>query len=220
MGNAGFSKLDFAISPRNNLVAAPQHLALLRDKTMFFSIPPARSPPSASATTARSKSPPRPAALSLTSGISPHLVSHLRAQFSRDLQQSSSNTGAPLTKITNTIDGFGRSSILPRQTHEHRSAPGRNPKPRSRPQLLEVRRRRPAHHDLQFLSFAFRRRVHLRPHQGEPVHLRAASWRPGTDAAARLRPRRFRTTTSRISARQSPIPTPTSTPPSCKTPSA
>ena len=60
------------------------------------------------------------AALSLITGISPHLVNHLRAQFSRDLQQSSSNTSAPLTKITNTMDGFGRSSILPRQTNEHR----------------------------------------------------------------------------------------------------
>ena len=47
-------------------------------------------------------------------------MNHLRAQFSHDLQQSSSNTDAPLTKITNTIDGFGRSSILPRQTNEHR----------------------------------------------------------------------------------------------------
>jgi len=56
------------------------------------------------------------AALSLIGGISPHLVSHLRAQFSRDLQESSSNTTAPLTNITNTMDGFGdRPSCRPDQ---------------------------------------------------------------------------------------------------------
>ncbi len=187
---------------------------------MFFSILPAHSPPLASATTAKSKSPPKRAALSLISGISPHLVSHFRAQFSRDLQQSSSNTSAPLTKITNTIDGFGRSSHFAAPNQRTPSAPGRDSEPRSRPPLLEVRRRRAADHDLQFLPFAFRRRVHLRPHQGEPVHLRAANRRPGTDAASRLRPRMSRTTTCRILAPLSLTPTPMSTPPSSRTPSA
>jgi len=58
--------------------------------------------------------------VSLTSSLSWHLVSHLRAQFSHDLQQSSSNSSAVRTKVTSIIDGFGRSSILPRQTAEHR----------------------------------------------------------------------------------------------------
>ena len=47
-------------------------------------------------------------------------MSHLRAQFSRDLQSSTANSTDPLTKIPNMIEGFGRSSILPRQTREHR----------------------------------------------------------------------------------------------------
>ena len=59
-------------------------------------------------------------AATLTSNLSFRVVSRLRAQFSRDLQSSSPNSTDPLTKIPNVIDGFGRSSILPRQTREHR----------------------------------------------------------------------------------------------------
>jgi hypothetical protein len=47
-------------------------------------------------------------------------VSRFRAQFSRDLQSSTANSTDPLTKISDIIEGFGRSSILPRQTREHR----------------------------------------------------------------------------------------------------
>src|SRR5205085_8312630 len=60
------------------------------------------------------------ASVALTSSLFWHLVSHLRAQFSHDLQDSSSNSSAVRTKVTSIIDGFGRSSILPRQTAEHR----------------------------------------------------------------------------------------------------
>ena len=60
------------------------------------------------------------ASLSLTSAISDHLTSHLRAQFSRDLQLSQSNSSDALTRIYNVTDGFGRSTILPRQTREHK----------------------------------------------------------------------------------------------------
>jgi hypothetical protein len=60
------------------------------------------------------------ASVSLTSTLSWRMISHLRAQFSRDLQQSVSNSSDPLTKISSIFDGFGRSSILPRQTREHR----------------------------------------------------------------------------------------------------
>ena len=58
--------------------------------------------------------------LSLTSSLSPRWISHLRAQFSRDLQQSYSNTANVLIKIPNILDGIGRSDLLPRQTREHR----------------------------------------------------------------------------------------------------
>ena len=59
-------------------------------------------------------------ALSLTSSLSPRWISHLRAQFSRDRQQSYSNSSDVLVKIPTILDGVGRSNLLPRQTREHR----------------------------------------------------------------------------------------------------
>lgn len=56
----------------------------------------------------------------LTSGFTNRFSSQLRAQFSRDLQQSFSNADWPAVRIYDVVDGFGRSSILPRQTREHR----------------------------------------------------------------------------------------------------
>ena len=41
-------------------------------------------------------------------------------QFSRDLQQSTANSDQPWTKIYDLIAGFGGSSILPRDTREHK----------------------------------------------------------------------------------------------------
>jgi hypothetical protein len=60
------------------------------------------------------------ASVSLTSALSLRMVSHLRAQYSRDLQWSQTNSSSPLTRIPGVIDGFGRSTILPRETREHR----------------------------------------------------------------------------------------------------
>ena len=48
------------------------------------------------------------------------MVSHLRAQFSRDRQWSESNASSPLTRLPGILDGFGRSPILPRETREYR----------------------------------------------------------------------------------------------------
>ena len=56
-------------------------------------------------------------------------ISHQRAfgdwsvtfgAISRDLQWSENNSNEPLTRIPGIIDGMGRSTILPRQTREHR----------------------------------------------------------------------------------------------------
>jgi len=119
LGNAGFAKVDVNISPRN-------YLSLRLNTSRYWGLNNVYLDTSNPLTTfgisdnGEEQVATESASLSLISGISPHLVSHLRAQFSRDLQHSSSNTAAPLTKITNTIDGFGRASILPRQTDEHR----------------------------------------------------------------------------------------------------
>jgi hypothetical protein len=56
----------------------------------------------------------------LTSSVSPRWISHLRAQFSRDLEQSYSNTSDVLVKIPDILDGMGRSDLLPRATRQHR----------------------------------------------------------------------------------------------------
>lgn len=58
--------------------------------------------------------------LSLTSSITQRLISHFRAQFSRDQPRSYSNSSDVLVKIPTILDGVGRSNILPRQTRERR----------------------------------------------------------------------------------------------------
>jgi hypothetical protein len=58
--------------------------------------------------------------LSLLSGITPRLTSHLRVQFSRDLEQQFPNTTGTQTSIYNWMEDFGQSSTLPRITREQR----------------------------------------------------------------------------------------------------
>ena len=60
------------------------------------------------------------ASITLLSSLTPHWTSHLRAQFSMDRQQSFANSLQPASEIYNWLDGMGESSILPRQTREHR----------------------------------------------------------------------------------------------------
>jgi len=54
------------------------------------------------------------------SGISPRLTSHLRVQFSRDLEQQFPNTTGTQGNIYSWMEDFGQSSTLPRETREHR----------------------------------------------------------------------------------------------------
>jgi hypothetical protein len=60
------------------------------------------------------------ASLSLSSGITPRLTSHLRAQFSRDLEKLFPNTTGTQGDIYGWMEDLGQSSTLPRQTREHR----------------------------------------------------------------------------------------------------
>src|SRR5579864_8683268 len=119
VGNAGFFKLDFTLTPHEALAARLSTSSYSGLNNVFL------DPSSPLTTNAISENGQEQVAtetgsVSLTSTFSWRLISHLRAQFSRDLQQSSSNTTNPLTKVSSTIDGFGRSNILPRQTREHR----------------------------------------------------------------------------------------------------
>ena len=119
LGNAGFAKLDYSLTPSEFLTARLSTSRYYGTNNVFFD-------PSSPITTfdvtsngeedVKTES----ASLGLLSGLKPNLTSHLRAQFSRDLQQSKANSDYIRTRIYGIIDAFGQSSILPRQTREHR----------------------------------------------------------------------------------------------------
>jgi hypothetical protein len=118
-GNAGFGKLDFTISPKQVAFLRLSTSRYTGTNNVFFD--PA-SPITTYAETANGTEDVKTESLaaSLTSTWTSKLATTLRVQFSRDVQQSYANTEAPLTKIYNVIAGFGRSSILPRNTREHK----------------------------------------------------------------------------------------------------
>ncbi len=117
--NAGFLKLDLSLTPHNNLSLRLSTSRYYGHNNVFLDTASPRTTFGISENGEEDVFT-ETGSVSLTSGLSFRLVSHLRAQFSRDQQQSSTNTSAPLTRIPRIIDGFGRSSILPRQTREHR----------------------------------------------------------------------------------------------------
>lgn len=119
LGNAGFAKLDMAISSRNQLALRVNTSRYSGSNNVFLD-------PSSPITTygisdnGTEHVATETLSASLTSTISVRTISSFRAQFSRDLQWSESNSNQPLTRVPGIIDGFGRSTILPRQTREHR----------------------------------------------------------------------------------------------------
>lgn len=119
LGNTGFLKLDATLTPRHHLSARLNTSRYYGTNNVFFD--PA-SPVTNSSLTDNGEEDvtTESGSIALTSGFSPRLVSHLRAQFSRDLQSSTANSPDPRTHITNVLDGIGRSTILPRDTREHR----------------------------------------------------------------------------------------------------
>ncbi|HUK31706.1 MAG TPA: TonB-dependent receptor, partial [Candidatus Acidoferrum sp.] len=119
LGNAGFFKLDIALTPHEALAARVNTSRYWGQNNVFLD-PASPLTTFAISDNGQEQVATETGSLALTSALSWRLISHLRAQFSRDLQQSVSNSIAPLTRISSVIDGFGRSSILPRQTREHR----------------------------------------------------------------------------------------------------
>jgi len=119
LGNTGFAKLDLNVTPRNLLSLRVNTSRYSGQNNVFID-------PSSPVTTYGISDngiehvETETANASLSSTLSWKLVSHLRAQFSRDLQWSESNSNAPLSRIPGIIDGFGQSTILPRETREHR----------------------------------------------------------------------------------------------------
>ncbi|HYN16320.1 MAG TPA: TonB-dependent receptor [Terriglobales bacterium] len=119
VGNAAFGKLDFVLTPRHHLSARLSTSRYYGENNVFFD-PASPVTTFAISENGQERVSTESAVVSLTSALSPRATSHLRLQFSRDLENSDANSSLALTKIYNITDGFGRSSILPRTTREHR----------------------------------------------------------------------------------------------------
>ncbi|HEY6184624.1 MAG TPA: TonB-dependent receptor [Terriglobales bacterium] len=119
LGNTGFFKLDFSLSPRNQFSARVNSSRYYGANNVFLD-PSSPLTSYATSDNGEEQVSTQSGSLALTSALSAKLISHLRAQVSRDLQWSSSNSEDPLTRVYGVIDGFGRSSLLPRNTNERR----------------------------------------------------------------------------------------------------
>jgi carboxypeptidase family protein/TonB-dependent receptor-like protein len=119
LGNSSYAKLDVNVTPR-------QQLALRMNMSRYWGANNVFIDPASPVTydsildNGEEEVSTETGQLSLTSSFSSRFISHLRAQFSGDRQQSYSNTGNVQVEISNVIDGMGRSDLLPRQTREHR----------------------------------------------------------------------------------------------------
>ncbi len=120
LGNAGFAKLDVNLSSRN-LFSVRVSTSLYSGQNNVFLDPSSPVTTYGISDNGVEHVETETVRASLTSSLSLKLVSHLRAQFSRDLQWSESNSNAPLSRIPGILEGFGRSTILPRETREHRA---------------------------------------------------------------------------------------------------
>lgn len=146
LGNAGFFKLDFMLNQHNNLSLRLNTSRYYGHNNVFLD-------PASPLTTfgisdnGEEDVSTESGALTFTSNLSFRAVNRFQAQFSRDLQTSIANSTDPLTKISDIIDGFGRSSILPPDSRAP-SASGRNVERGREKAFLEVWRRRAADLDL------------------------------------------------------------------------
>jgi hypothetical protein len=119
IGNTAYGKLDINLSAREQLALRVNTTRYWGANNVF--IDPA-SPVTYDAISDNGQETvaTETGALSLTSGLSQRWLSLLRAQYSRDLQRSYSNTSNVLVEIPTIMDGIGRSDLLPRQTRESR----------------------------------------------------------------------------------------------------
>jgi hypothetical protein len=117
LGNAGFGKLDIALSPQHQLTLRVNTSRYYGDNNVFFD--PA-SPVTNDALSNNGTEEVRTvsAAANLLSALSPTWSSHLRVQFSRDDQESFANSDDVLTRIRTVLNSMGRDTILPRSTDE------------------------------------------------------------------------------------------------------
>ncbi len=119
LGETGFLKLDRVLSPHQFLSARFSTSRSYGANNVYFD---PGSPITFDSISANGQEDvtTESASLALLSGISPRLTSHLRVQFSLDLEQSFPNTTGPQSGIYDWMEDFRQSSTLPRETREHR----------------------------------------------------------------------------------------------------
>ena len=115
LGNSGFGKLDVSLSPRHYLTLRVTTSRYYGQNNVFFD-PTSPVTHFAVSENGEEEVSTVSAVGSLTSSLSARMMSHLRVQYSRDRQQSSANSADARTRVDDVIEGFGRSSILPRET--------------------------------------------------------------------------------------------------------
>ena len=120
IGNSTYAKLDISLSPRHQLALRVNTSRYWGSNNVFLD-PSSPLTYDAISNNGEETVSTETASLALTSSVSPRLVSHLRLQFSRDLQQSYTNSTDTLVKIPTILDALGRSNLLPRATREHRA---------------------------------------------------------------------------------------------------
>ena len=118
-GNAGFAKIDFNLSPKQLAFVRVSTSMLTGTNNVFFD-PSSPITGYAASGNGTENVHTESVAASLISSWSTNLATNLRLQFSRDLQDSTSNSEQPWTKIYDLMAGFGESSMLPRDTREHK----------------------------------------------------------------------------------------------------
>jgi len=119
IGNTAYAKLDINITPRHQLALRVNTTRYWGANNVFLD-PASPITYDAISDNGQELVSTETGSLALTSSLSPRWTNHLRAQFSRDLQQSYSNTSDVQVKLLDILDGLGRSDLLPRQTREHR----------------------------------------------------------------------------------------------------
>jgi hypothetical protein len=119
IGNSAYAKLDINLTPRHQLSLRVNTTRYWGANNVFLD-PASPVTYDSISNNGQELVSTETASLALTSAFSPRWISHFRAQFSRDRQQSFSNSSDVLVKIPTILDAMGRSNLLPRQTLEHR----------------------------------------------------------------------------------------------------
>jgi hypothetical protein len=118
-GNAGFAKVDFNLSSKQLLFFRLSTSRYSGTNNVFFD-PASPITHYSEDNNGTEDVATESLAASWTSSWTNRLSTNLRAQFSRDVQQSYANSDTPKLKIYGLVDGMGRSGMLPRQTREHK----------------------------------------------------------------------------------------------------